>query len=776
MTLSRLQPIFASALAVTMLLGCVRAGPPEPDTEAPEQIPDVSEGVDAPGLVDLISWPAPDGGAQALAAPVTCPPTGTKPAAPPTGPACTKTSACKDYPLTKYCAVGPGVCVECLTDLHCAGKSATSCVDFRCQNVTCKPQERRCQSGFVATCGAKGDVWHLSACPQDKPACLDGQCLPCAPGALFCGPPAGQGAPSQQVLQCACDGLSSQPVWQCLGAWACVGESCGLCVPGTRQCQGNTAMACAEGGAGWQVAEDCTAQGLLCLAGSCVEGCNVDFKRNTNAGCDYWAVDLDNIVESAGQEVHDAQNAQFAVIISNTTDQPAGVVVSLDAPPSKKVSYLQVPPWGLKVLGLPLKGWKVDNQSQDGSSLNRRAYRIQSLQPIVAYQFNPLDNVNVYSNDASLLLPTNALGTTYRVLTFPGIGTAFRSYFTVVAVEPGVTQVAVTVSASTTPGAQLPALSAGQSHTFPLARGDVLNLEASEAWADLTGSLVEADRRVAVFAGSELSVAPMHGNCVEQGGKKFCAGSGEVVQRAPVACVKDSDCEAVCCGDHLEEQLFPAKAWGTTYVATAFARRGLEKDVWRVVALADNTTVTMAPNPLGKDLVLAAGEMVEVVAENAFIIDASKPVQVGQIMASSYNVPAKVVAPCIDDSDCADKADYLSVCAGSGDGAWCAPVGDPALLMVVATSQYLSEYVFLVPDKYARNYVTLIVEPGTALKLDGESPESAAFKQVAKSKWRVARLPVAPGTHRLVASKPVGLIVYGYDRDVSYGYAGGAGL
>ena len=30
------------------------------------------------------------------------------------------------------------------------------------------------------------------------------------------------------------------------------------------------------------------------------------------------------------------------------------------------------------------------------------AYSIQSNSPIVAYQFNPLDNVNVFSNDASL--------------------------------------------------------------------------------------------------------------------------------------------------------------------------------------------------------------------------------------------------------------------------------------------------------------------------------------------------------------------------------------
>ena len=54
-----------------------------------------------------------------------------------------------------------------------------------------------------------------------------------------------------------------------------------------------------------------------------------------------------------------------------------------------------------------------------------------------------LSSSPVFSNDASLLLPTNALGTTYRVLTYYGIGLQYRSYFTVVATQPGTTQVEV---------------------------------------------------------------------------------------------------------------------------------------------------------------------------------------------------------------------------------------------------------------------------------------------------------------------------------------------
>src|SRR5207244_10445478 len=54
------------------------------------------------------------------------------------------------------------------------------------------------------------------------------------------------------------------------------------------------------------------------------------------------------------------------------------------------------------------------------------AYRVKSSFPVVAYQFNPLENVNVFSNDASLLKPVEALdpggsteGLMYAVLGWP---------------------------------------------------------------------------------------------------------------------------------------------------------------------------------------------------------------------------------------------------------------------------------------------------------------------------------------------------------------------
>src|SRR4029077_4611991 len=43
------------------------------------------------------------------------------------------------------------------------------------------------------------------------------------------------------------------------------------------------------------------------------------------------------------------------------------------------------------------------------TALTRHGYRVTSNVPVVAYQFNPLENVDVFSNDASLLKPVEAL-------------------------------------------------------------------------------------------------------------------------------------------------------------------------------------------------------------------------------------------------------------------------------------------------------------------------------------------------------------------------------
>src|SRR5690606_38352283 len=137
-----------------------------------------------------------------------------------------------------------------------------------------------------------------------------------------------------------------------------------------------------------------------------------------------------------------------------------------------------VPPNELAILVLPVgcytggsacaAAYAVNNTSQVPA-----AYRVEADVPITAYQFNPLDNVDVFSNDASLLLPKTSLGRIYRVMSRKQATTQFnfRGWASIVATEEGETHVTVTVTARTLQGAKpdgtpIPALNKGESRTL----------------------------------------------------------------------------------------------------------------------------------------------------------------------------------------------------------------------------------------------------------------------------------------------------------------------
>src|SRR5208337_2159785 len=78
-----------------------------------------------------------------------------------------------------------------------------------------------------------------------------------------------------------------------------------------------------------------------------------------------------------------------------------------------EVATATIAPYNLQVFKLGPR--EVDGsppgQFNTGSNtaLTRHAYKIVTDFPVSVYQFNPLDNVNVFSNDASLLKPREAL-------------------------------------------------------------------------------------------------------------------------------------------------------------------------------------------------------------------------------------------------------------------------------------------------------------------------------------------------------------------------------
>lgn len=492
---------------------------------------------------------------------------------------------------------------------------------------------------------------------------------------------------------------------------ACDGADCGtlLCAPGQPACAGERTLGtCNEDGTAVLPGEDCPS-GAACRGGVCRSECLLAGKTPSYIGCEYWSVDLDNYPDPFG----DPAAVPHAVVIGNPSASTAHVQIGTQANVRLPANMLEVPAGEVRAFTFP----RLD---VDGTGITNHSFRLQSDWPVVAYQFNPLNNVGVASNDASLLLPAESLGTEYIVMSWPTspVPDVFmvppqHGYFTVVATRPGRTEVTVVPTANVQAGPTLPAMPAGTPQTFTLQQGDVLNLEADGSnlfeLQDLTGTTVTASQPVAVFGGHEEAVI---------GG---------------------------CCADHLEEQLFPVNTWGTRYLAVPVEPRGGSRDLWRVLASEDATEIrTLPPQADADAFVLNRGEFRDLESAEAFEVVATKPILVSQ---------------------------YLYSQEATEDG-----IGDPSQILAVPVVQYRDFYPILVPADYLEDWLTVIRPAGVEVRLDGVPIAEGLFHGFGLGTHEFAYVTVHDGPHAVDADEPFGLVAYGYSAAVSYGYPAGLDL
>ena len=665
----------------------------------------------------------------------------------PTGDATTAQISCgidQDCPGALPFCGSDFFCVQCKTVNDC---NAGTCVAGSCVVDDCTAGDKKCSGNTALVCKANGTGWNTLPCGDG--VCLDGACTVCEPGKIRC--------EGLKVMQCSADGGSWTQTSECAAGKKCLEGQCLDCYPGATQCNGTVVERCSDLGV-FQPDKDCAADGQGCLLGKCFDACTLDIK-SSNAGCDYWAVDLDNI-----PSVIASPNYQYSVVVANFTNAPADVTVyRKDGPTAQETQVIQrtVAASGLETLDLP-------TNIMGNAGIYYATYRVQSTAPIVAAQFNPLENIDVYSNDASLLLPSNTFGTQYIALVREeiqgqdanGNSAAWRGYVTVVAKEDDTT-VQVTPTVACQAGAGVAAMQAGQTYSFTLARYQVLNIKSDQDGGDISGTLVTSDKPVGAYAGHDAAVTSNQ-----------------------------------CCADHLEQQLFPVSTWGKTYVAGKSMKRGIEKDYWKVVASEDGTVVSFAP-AVNSSVQLNRGEVFEFPTDKDFVIAATKPIMVSQTLASSMEIGGPQI--CGSDADCAPgfTCDTLfgqgctaPTCSFDGDtscpsgttckcqdlGCGCEPIGDPALIYVPPVEQFRDEYIFLTPNKYRDDYVNITAPNDASVKLDGLTIPPGNFTPIASTQWKVGRVKVNDGVHTLTASAPVGLAAYGYDDDVSYGYTAGLNL
>jgi gliding motility-associated-like protein len=199
-----------------------------------------------------------------------------------------------------------------------------------------------------------------------------------------------------------------------------------------------------------------------------------------------------------------------------------------------------------------------------------------------------------YRAEASVVLPTDAVGKEYYTMSYEGgtwDGEGYPSEFLIVGAEDN-TLIDITLGAMSRNGKPK-----GSSFSISLDRGETYQVRA-EGQSDLTGSHIVSDKPVSVFSGNAWTQIPSE------------------------------------CGfrDNLLEQMYPVSTLGTQFVT--IPNRSVVYDIYRIMATEDQTAVDiMGSNP--RSFTLNAGQYNQFTGSLPSYIVADKPIMVAQYMIGS---------------------------------------------------------------------------------------------------------------------------------------------
>ena len=637
----------------------------------------------------------------------------------------------------------------------------------------------------------------------------NGQEEECEPGEIVgC---TGEEQTTYEVCNSEGDGVEIE---ECLGTSICRDGACEevTCIPGTGRCVDGGPERCESDGEGDYefVAQEPCEGDESCEDGVCLDRCAQAEQRDDYVGCEYWAVELDNqllhsdsdgetnvdpehrppfavvlantessesayvTVEGAGGEVAESigerevrgnvlrPGIEFQTVYSETVDEQGQRIAG---PHHGPIEDIELPPGATLTLLLPNQTIPFGE-----TTVTQTSYRVETTEPVVAYQFNPFCCNYNFTNDASLLLPASALTENYMMVghavwageDFVRLPDPRSATLTVVAMEPNTT-VEVQLRASESSDQSF------EDQLYPVRQGDGID------GPDGSGRLeVELDQFEVfnVAAGGNDPVVDLSGTWVESN-NKIAVFSGHTCTNVPFT-------RSAC--DHIESQLYPLETWATDFVVAPHIIRNpdpgsgmAEGTYWKFVARDDDTTISadisIAPgdvlNPSGEGVPHCAsysddpeggqfqmdrGEYCEFGTQDVFEVQATRPISIAGFMSGQATV--------FDD-------------AGWGDRA-----GDPSMFFVPPSNQYRNSYTFLTPPTYFQSYATVIIPDGFDVELDGEviDPREEVHQETPGGSMVMAHIEVDPGPHQISANVPFGLIVYGVDNYVSYSYAGGLDL
>jgi hypothetical protein len=206
-----------------------------------------------------------------------------------------------------------------------------------------------------------------------------------------------------------------------------------------------------------------------------------------------------------------------------------------------------------------------------------------------------------------------------------------------------------------------------------------------------------------------------------------------------------------------------------------------EPEWFRILAIEDNTVIETTV-PGHREIELDALEYVTFECDTHFTARSSSPIALGQFVGGQNTTGISY--------------DY--------------PGGDPAFILIPPVEQWRTSYVFLTPNKYMFDFLIIAVERQHAslVDLDGQDistmsncwreradglpPDDTSLPDhyvitcaLSSPVWDPEFEEVLPGEQNDVPheinvrgnrGQGIGIVVYGFDNYVSYGYAGGTDL
>lgn len=179
--------------------------------------------------------------------------------------------------------------------------------------------------------------------------------------------------------------------------------------------------------------------------------------------------------------------------------------------------------------------------------------------------------------------------------------------------------------------------------------------------------------------------------------------------------------------NHLVEQLPPISSWGRHFYLGKFHSR--VRYTYRVLANKPDTKV-FVNNKLVQTL--DGGEFFESQSNDNIQLTATKPILVAQ----------------------------YSHGFGDGDN-----VGDPMMILISPTQQFLNKYRFATPVNGSWNhYINVIVPSGSinSLRLDGNPLSNKQFNQIGLSRYSIGYIKIPYGTHTIYGDDAFGMYSYGF--------------